>query len=505
MTAVATFLGFPLNVKTVSLATLTLQNSLLTVLLHSSLSHSQSRHNGASGRMYSAATAVLLNEVLKGTLSFGYAVGTARLSQAPKTKRDLEKGSTEASGDSDLTAIEVARLQQAVGSVVGEIFSGDCFKLAIPACLYVFQNNLQFIAASHLDVPTFQVTYNLKILTTALFSVALLRRRLSARKWLALLILAAGVGVVQAQAFEIPNEMLLAYGHTENRLKGLVAVAVACCTSGLAGVYLEKVIKGSPKVDLSIRNCQLAIFSVIPALLPVLVPSIPHFSPYQPLTPAPPRQSLFAHFGPTIWAVVLCQALGGILTSLVIKHSDNVAKGFATSISILVSFIAGIFLFSFKVTPAFVAGALWVILATYLYSSREYRPSSFYLTAPPLQHHSIYSPSISSTRTFRPPFTEFGPTPPSPPSCTTPPPTTPTPSPSRRASATLCEPHTPEVSFGFGKSTHDEFFSPIVSVHGMIRTVKSSSTLSSMESEDSWVPLGSPEFLGDDGEVRRMV
>jgi Nucleotide-sugar transporter len=37
--------------------------------------------------------------------------------------------------------------------------SPDCWKLSIPAILYVIQNNLQFIAASNLDVATFQVSY----------------------------------------------------------------------------------------------------------------------------------------------------------------------------------------------------------------------------------------------------------------------------------------------------------------------------------------------------------
>lgn len=46
--------------------------------------------------------------------------------------------------------------------------SGDCWKLSIPAVLYVIQNNLQFVAASNLDVATFSVTYQLKVSTFSL-------------------------------------------------------------------------------------------------------------------------------------------------------------------------------------------------------------------------------------------------------------------------------------------------------------------------------------------------
>lgn len=46
-----------------------------------------------------------------------------------------------------------------------------------------------------------QVTYQLKILTTALFSVSMLGRRLGVYQWLSLLILMAGVALVQVNHF----------------------------------------------------------------------------------------------------------------------------------------------------------------------------------------------------------------------------------------------------------------------------------------------------------------
>lgn len=49
-------------------------------------------------------------------------------------------------------------------------------KMAVPSCLYVLQNNLNYIASSNLDAPTVQLLYQLKILTTALFSVVMLNR-----------------------------------------------------------------------------------------------------------------------------------------------------------------------------------------------------------------------------------------------------------------------------------------------------------------------------------------
>jgi UDP-sugar transporter A1/2/3 len=56
---------------------------------------------------------------------------------------------------------------------------------------------LLFIALSNLDAATYQVTYQLKILTTALFSVLMLGKRLDMLKWVSLLALMIGVCFVQ--------------------------------------------------------------------------------------------------------------------------------------------------------------------------------------------------------------------------------------------------------------------------------------------------------------------
>ena len=49
-------------------------------------------------------------------------------------------------------------------------------KLAIPAFCYALQNNLVFLAISNLSAAAAQVLYQLKTLTTALFSVLLLSK-----------------------------------------------------------------------------------------------------------------------------------------------------------------------------------------------------------------------------------------------------------------------------------------------------------------------------------------
>ena len=69
-----------------------------------------------------------------------------------------------------------------------------------------------------------------------------------------------------------------------------------------------------------------------------------------------------------IYLVVL-QACGGLLVAVVVKYADNLLKGFATSIAIILSCIVSIILFDFHLTPQFSIGTLLVLGSIFLYQS----------------------------------------------------------------------------------------------------------------------------------------
>ena len=57
--------------------------------------------------------------------------------------------------------------------------------MSVPALCFVFQNFMMFVALSNLDVATSQVTYQPKLLTTAVFAMIMLGRTFTRTQWAA--------------------------------------------------------------------------------------------------------------------------------------------------------------------------------------------------------------------------------------------------------------------------------------------------------------------------------
>lgn len=234
----------------------------------------------------------------------------------------------------------------------------DTVKVAVPSIVYYIQNNLLYVAATHLDAAPNQVMYQLKIITTALFSVALLNKRLIPRQWLALLTLFIGVALVSVDG---ANKKAAAGHHEQSPMTGFLAILSACVLSGFAGVYFEKILKGSAEVSLWIRNIQLAMFAIPFGLIGVFV------TDSEVIT----TKGFFFGYSALTWFVVLLQAQGGLLVAVVVKYADNILKGFATSLAIIFSAVASVFLFTdFTITLQFIIGAGLVIGSIFLYSSQ---------------------------------------------------------------------------------------------------------------------------------------
>ena len=68
----------------------------------------------------------------------------------------------------------------------------ETLRLGVPAVCYTVQNNLLYLAVTHMSAAGSQVLYQSKTLSTALFSVTLLGKRFKAMQWVSFVLLAAG-------------------------------------------------------------------------------------------------------------------------------------------------------------------------------------------------------------------------------------------------------------------------------------------------------------------------
>lgn len=248
----------------------------------------------------------------------------------------------------------------------------------------------------------------------------MLNRALSRMQWFAIVLLSLGVGIVQLasstadKAYHTHNvssdstvksvsfgsginnptedalldrrsNIISARSNPENGLEhvemnqmlGLLAVILACLSSGFSGVFFERQLKkpvppssstadsdsnSSPtrKTGLWIRNIQLSMFSLLvgSTIYAICSPTdIPDF---------------LIGFTPIVWFVVFVQIVGGLLAAIVIQYADNIAKTFSASCSIILSFAVSIAFFDFQLSAGVVIGSIAVLFATWLFS--EFSP-----------------------------------------------------------------------------------------------------------------------------------
>eukprot|EP01062_Namystynia_karyoxenos_P030452 TRINITY_DN22757_c0_g1_i1.p1 TRINITY_DN22757_c0_g1~~TRINITY_DN22757_c0_g1_i1.p1 ORF type:complete len:373 (+),score=85.23 TRINITY_DN22757_c0_g1_i1:29-1120(+) len=232
--------------------------------------------------------------------------------------------------------------------------------LLVPAGLYTLQNNLLYIAASHLDAAVFQVLAQAKLVATAVLCRIVLDKRLSAAQWVAIAMLAAGVAAAELTELA-PGRS----GRQGDPAKGIAAVMLASLTSAAAGVYLERLVKNTAP-GLWVRNAQLATVGLPLALIAFL---------WKDSATAVQRGGVFIGFDFMTAAVVAQQAFGGVLTAVVVKYADNVLKGFACGLAVLVTIVVSRLLFGVELTSQFAAAAVLVITAVILYNAAPGEPA----------------------------------------------------------------------------------------------------------------------------------
>jgi len=275
------------------------------------------------------------------------------------------------SKSSVLLAMELAKLLLSAERIVncglpsdvpeGTPVSKYCFllrnshKMAVPAVIYLVMNILGFVALTYIDAATFSIVAQLKVFSTAMFSVTVLGRSLEWRKWRALTTLTLGVILISHETRPKANDSSAA---GQKALADWVIGMAACLgdvvLSGFASIYFEKVLKSKTETySVWDRNFQLAFWSSA-----IYTPIMFYDNPTQP----------FAGWSLVTGLCAAVGALGGVLVALSIKHADSIMKTIATTGAIVLTTILNFFFLNGPISLPIFSGALVVVVSVFNYN-----------------------------------------------------------------------------------------------------------------------------------------
>jgi solute carrier family 35 (UDP-sugar transporter), member A1/2/3 len=303
---------------------------------------------------YASTSLVVTTEALKFVLSMIliYILDVPAALHASAQASKLEEG--EVTPCVNIVHANDSRFTVWMKLIVSQNFTNktETLKLAVPALLYTLQNNMIYVALANLEATTFQVGYQSKVITTAVLSVLMLNRSLTWNKWVSLFILTGGIVATQIRVGAAAASETAQAG---NPTVGIAAVLFSAFCSAFAGVYFEKILKGTnPSVWM--RNAQLAFFSMIVGIITYHVSE-------------PPDVQFLQGYNGIVASLILIQAAGGLIIAVVVKYADNILKGFATAMSIVLCGALSSVMMGFEPSALFVMGSMMAIGATMLYSA----------------------------------------------------------------------------------------------------------------------------------------
>ena len=274
-----------------------------------------------------------------------------------------------------LYAVECGGPVAAVRSVANDMRerTSEWVMLAVPALLYTVQNNMLYVGFANLEAAIGLVTYQSKIFTGTFALPPRQRQRRGAmapspassarRATLAparrrrCCPRAATTAVAVART---ATTAALADAPEQSPALGFAAFIVAAVCTSFASVFFEKMLKGASKPSLWLRNIQLATYSTVIACVGLVG--------QRGVAAALSPSTLLAGFDqPIVWLSVLWQSAGGILVAVTIKYADNILRGFAQGVAIIVGAVGSHYIFGFELSAVFIVGVGAVLVAVFLY------------------------------------------------------------------------------------------------------------------------------------------
>ena len=233
-------------------------------------------------------------------------------------------------------------------------------KYAIPGLLYAICNVLNYVVVSMVGSTNYQLLNNMKIITTAVIYRLTLGREIKMIQWTAILLLTLAMCVAALQNCPTPHVP----GVEAPPLRmtaGVLSMIVVSCLSSLAGVYNEKLIKGS-NANVWYQNVLLYMWTFSFCIGKNVV-----WPEESAGTTGGAGGGLFQGFTVVLWMVIFMKAFYGQVVGLVFKYADNILKVYASSMSVIVSAVLCYIFLGTPLTGSSVVAGVLVMIATVLY------------------------------------------------------------------------------------------------------------------------------------------
>merc|ERR1719436_1748378 len=142
------------------------------------------------------------------------------------------------------------------------------------------------------------------------------------------------------------------------QMKGFAAVFAACCTSGFAGVWIQKMLQQT-SASIWVRNVQLATFGAAMSATVMMITDGEKIA----------NNGLTQGYDVRVVSVILMTAFGGLLCAVMLKYAGATHGCFSTALSIvLTSLLSQLLLGDFHTDLLFGLGACTAVGASLLFS-----------------------------------------------------------------------------------------------------------------------------------------
>jgi solute carrier family 35 (UDP-sugar transporter), member A1/2/3 len=249
--------------------------------------------SGPAESRYEPATAIILAESLKLTVSCGF------------------------------VAMELRRQPSiAIPAPFLTTITNGHHRAAVPAAFYTIAMISQAVGASSLDLLPYLMLSQLKIIITPFVSALLLNQKFLPRQWLFVFLITTGIVLVElGSAGSSKTEAITTSRSPKSAFGAAVMVLSGCCIA-LSNVYAEMVLKSSSMI--MVRNAQLGVYSCMFATLTLL-------------WRAPDLGNFFHGYHSVVWILVMIQSAGGFLVAWCVWLTSAVTKNYAQSLGFVMA------------------------------------------------------------------------------------------------------------------------------------------------------------------------